>query len=72
MQIVYYYVLYLKRDSEKEPGKQKIEIHLNPFATQRQAEAYKEKADKKFGDKVHWSGIKKVDLSKHEKGIWLK
>lgn len=72
MNIVYYYVLYLKRASGKDPKKEKIEIHLDPFPTQAQAEAYKKKADAHYGAKVWHSSIKKVDLSKHEKGIWIR
>ena len=67
MKIVYYYVLYLK-------GKQypdMIEIHLRPFTTKDKAEAYREKTDKAYGDRVYFSKIKKVDLAKSDKGIWL-
>ena len=72
MNIVYYYILYLKRESKKEKGKEKIEIHMDPFDTKAKAEAYKEKCDAHYGKKVHWSGIKRVDLAKYEKGIWIK
>lgn len=72
MEIVYYYVLYLKRMSKKTPGRYKIDIHLDPFPTQARAEAYKKECDAHYGDLVHFSCVKKVDLTKHKEGIWLK
>lgn len=72
MNVVYYYVLYLRKESKKTPGKSKVEIHLDPFDTQAQAESYKKKCDAKYGKMVHKSLIKKVDLSKHPEGVWIK
>lgn len=69
MTVVYYYVLYLK---VKHADSEKIEIHLMPFKRQSSAEEYKKKADARYGDMVYHSLIKKVDVSKHEKGIWIK
>lgn len=68
MKIVYYYVLYLR--GLKDPNK--IEIHCEPFNTKKEAEDYQAKADKHFGERYYSSTIKRVDLSKFEKGIWLK
>ena len=67
MKIVYYYVLYLRGEYDRES----IEIHLRPFKTKEAAEAYKEKYDKHFADRVYHSKIKRVDLAKSEKGLWL-
>lgn len=69
MKIVYFYILYLK--NEEDVSIDVPEIHGRPFPTEQKAKEFKEKCDKHFGDRVQFSKIKKVDLSKHEKGIWL-
>lgn len=64
MKIIYYYVLYLKKEND-------IEIHAKPFTTKSAAEDYQKKSDAHFGDRVYFSKIKKVDVSKYDKEIWL-
>lgn len=64
MKIIYYYVLYLKRNND-------IEIHLKPFTTKSAAEEYQKRSDEYFGERVYFSKIKKVDVSKSDKEIWL-
>lgn len=67
MKIVYYYIVYLK--ALKNPDK--IEIHCKPFNTKAAAEEYGLKVAKEYGNRIYYTKIKKVDLSKSEKGIWL-
>lgn len=67
MNIVYYYILYLKQIKNPDT----IEIHLCPFNTKAKAEAYRQRVDQEFGDRVVHSKVKKVDLSKYEGGFWL-
>lgn len=68
MKIVYYYVLYLRRNKKPE----EIEIHMRPFSTEAKAKECAAHFDKEFGKRVYYSGIKKVNLSKYEKEIWVK
>lgn len=66
MDIVYYYVVYINE------GRSHPDIRLQAFPTQKKAESFKAQADERFKDKIIFSTIKKVDLSKHKEGIWLK
>ena len=72
MKIVYYVVLYLKKELKTKPGEFKVTIHLDPFGTQARAEAYKAQCEENYGDRLLRASIKKVDLSKYEDGVWLK
>lgn len=72
MNVVYYAVFYFRRTSKSDPKKERIEIFLTPFPTQSKAEEYKKKLDAHYGKRVYFSAVKKVDLAKHEKGIWIK
>lgn len=67
MDVVYYYVLYLK----SKENEYFVEIHLKPFETKQEAEEYRKKADEYFGDRVVHSKIRRTDLSKSENGLWL-
>lgn len=67
MKIVYYYIAYIRNKQYPED----IEIHGLPFDTKKEAEEYQVEFDKKAGDRLYYSKIKRVDLSKFERGIWL-
>ena len=67
MKIVYYYLLYLRAKDDPEA----IELHLKPFKTKVEAEEYQQEQDEKYGERVYHSKIKRVDLAKSERGIWL-
>ena len=61
--VVYYYVLYLRAKNNPED----IEIHLKPFNTKGEAEAYQLKTDKHFGKRVYFS--KNVVISTHGRSL---
>ncbi len=67
MKIVYYYIAYVRNKQYPED----IEIHLLPFDTKDAAEAYKVDWDKKVGDRLYHSKVKRVDLAKFPGGLWL-
>lgn len=67
MKIVYYYIAYIRNKQYPED----IELHLLPFNTKQAAEDYQKEFDKKAGDRLYHSKIKRVDLAKFERGLWL-
>lgn len=67
MKIVYYCIVYYTSHSDPNI----IEIAAKPYDTKEKAEKACIKMKKDFGNKVKYTKVKRVDLSKSKDGYWL-